>query len=168
MANTHSIEAKVYEWFQNRFPEGPQWTSPDFKCFIDAPLELRILIMMDTVEGEIATGGLPQLLWNVFFHWRRVLEDCETGYEMTGAIPQRNAVREYRALFEHHEDECRSYIERCIQEDRFEYFNEWCSYGREVMESPTERLFHTDSGVYEQRLRWLADNEDRLAEIMAA
>lgn len=123
---------------------------------------------MDKVEGEIANGGLPQLLWNVFFHWRHVLTDSESGYEIVGAMPQRDAIRGFRTLFERYEQECRNYINRSVSEREFDYFNKWCDYGYAVMESESERLFHTDSGVHEQRLDWMTKNEDRLVQAMAA
>jgi hypothetical protein len=164
---SNAIQAKVYEWFEHRYPDGPRWTSSSFDCFRDAPLELRMLVMMDKVEGEIANGGLPQLLWNVFFHWQHVLADSEAGYEIIGAISQRDAIREFRSLFERYEQECRSYIDRCISEQEFDYFNKWCDYGYTVMSSESERLFYTDSGVYEQRLDWMTRNQERLVQAMA-
>lgn len=165
--NSKAIETKVYDWFEQRYPGGPQWTSSSFHCFRDAPLEFRMLIAMDKVEAEIANGGLPQLLWNVFFHWRHVLDDSEAGYEAIGATPQRDAIREFRGLFERYEQECRSYIEPCIREQEFAYFNKWCDYGYSVMESESVRLFYTDSGVHEQRLDWMTKNEERLVQKLA-
>src|SRR5690242_10281751 len=41
VVNAASVETKIYSWFQHRYPDGPQWTSRDFGCFRDAPLELR-------------------------------------------------------------------------------------------------------------------------------
>lgn len=163
-----AIEAKVYQWFQRHYPDGPQWTSSSFDCFRDAPLELRMLVTMEKVESEIANGGLPQLLWNVFFHWRHVLADCETGYEIIGAMPQCDAVREFRARFEQYEPTCRSYINRCVSEQKFDYFNQWCDYGFTVMKAESERLFYSDSGVGELRLAWMAKHEKRLTQILVA
>lgn len=164
----NAIEARVFEWFQRHYPDGPQWTSSSFDCFRDVPLELRMVVATDKVEGEITNGGLPQLLWNVFFHWRQVLADSESGYELIGAILQRDAIREFRTLFERYEEECRSYIDRCISEQEFDYFNKWCDYGAAVMSSDSERLFYTDSGVHEQRLDWLTKHGARLVQIMEA
>jgi len=164
--NSKAIETQIYNWFEHRYPGGPQWTSSGFHCFRDAPLELRMVVAMDKVEAEIANGGLPQLLWNVFFHWRHVLDDCEAGYEAIGARAQRDSIGEFRGLFEQYEQECRSYIEPCIREQDFAYFNKWCDYGYAVMDSDSEGLFYTDSGVHKRRLIWMKKNENSLVQKM--
>ncbi len=126
-----------------------------------------MIVSMDKVEGEIANGGLPQLLWNVFFHWRHVLTDCEAGYEIIGAIPQRNAVREFRALFERHERDCRGYIDRCVSERDFSYFNKWCDHASAFLKSENERLFYPDSGIEEVRCAWMRRNEATLLQLVS-
>ncbi len=163
----NAIEDRIYAWFERHYPDGPKWTSSCFQCFRDAPLELRMVISMDKVEGEIGNGGLPQLLWNVFFHWRHVLADCEAGYEMIGALAQRAAAQEYQVLFERYEMECRRYLDRCIQEQEFSYFNQWCEYGYTVMKLESERLFYYDSGIHEERLAWLDKNRRRIESLLA-
>lgn len=162
-----AIKATIYDWFERRYPEGLQWTSSNFDCCRDAPAELRMILMMDKVEFEIANGGLPQLLWNVFFHWRLVLADSEAGYEMIGALAHSDAIRQFRMLFERHEQECRIYIERCISEGEFAHFNRWCDHGSSIMKSDREPLFYTNSGVQEQRLDWMARSEAKLAQLLS-
>ena len=165
--NSNSIEAKVCDWFQHRYPDGPQWTSRSFGCFRDAPLELRMIVSMSKVEAEITNGGLPQLLWNVFFHWRHVFADCEAGYKIIAAFPQSEAIRQFQKLFEQHEQECCNYIDRCVGEQKSGCFKEWCNYGYTIMDSDSERLFYNESGVEKQRLDWLRENEARLLQLMA-
>jgi len=165
--NAASVETKIYSWFQRRYPDGPQWTSRDFGCFRDAPLELRMIVSMDKVEGEIENGGLPQLLWNVFYHWRHVLDDCETGYGRIGAVPQRDATCRVRLLFEKYELECRGYIDNCVREQNFDFFNKWCDYGYTVMDSGDEALFSLESDIRTRRAEWLASNEAKLAHLMS-
>ncbi len=161
------IEKKIHDWFQCRYPEGPRWTSRGFDGFRDVPLELRMIVAMDKVEAEITNGGLPQLLWNVFYHWRRLLDDCQAGYGLIGAMPQREAIREFRSLFRRYELECRRYIDQCIREKEFDYFNQWCEHGYRIMNSPRERLFYHHAGVRRQRLRWLRKNETRLLGLLS-
>lgn len=77
-------EEEIYTWFNARYPGGPEWTSPDFDAYSNAPIELRMFLSMDKLEAEISNGGSPQLLWNTFYHWGKLLDDCEIGYGLIG------------------------------------------------------------------------------------
>ncbi|MBK7998688.1 MAG: DUF4375 domain-containing protein [Verrucomicrobia bacterium] len=163
-----AIEAKVHRWFRQRYPEVPDWRSKTFHCFRDVPIELRMVVVTEMLEAEITNGGLAQLMWNVFFHWRTVFADADAGYELIGASAQREALKEFRILFEHYEAECRGYIERCLETGEFDYFNQWCDFGEKAMSSESENLFWMESGLRELRLQWMASNARKLSAMMTA
>jgi hypothetical protein len=135
-----AIETRIQEWFRQRYPEGPQWRLDSFHCFRDLPIELRMIPLMDVVENEITNGGPAQLLWNVFPHWRRVLADCTMGYALIGAIPQRDAIRQFHVLFEQSEKDCRSYVELACDSGELKYFNQWYEFGEGLMDGTSEGL----------------------------
>lgn len=164
--NGSEIESAIYGWFNKQYPHSPQWTTREFDCFRDVPLELRAVIFMGTVEGEIANGGLPQLLWNTFYHWQKLFQDAEKGYELMGASLQAKAIRGFAALFKQYESECGEYVARCVRENDFKYFSKWCAAARDRLKSDREKLFYTDAGVYEERMEWLVKNEERLIQLM--
>jgi len=166
--NAKVIRARVYDWFEKRYLGGPRWTSRSYHCFRDAPLELRIIVAMDKVEAEIDNGGFPQLLWNVFYHWRHLLDDCEAGYGMIGAVRQRDAIQRLRGLFNRFENDCRRHIEEAIQAPSSGCFNKWYNYGDDAMESADEDLFfHDDDGeLQHQRNDWITKNEGLLLQRM--
>lgn len=161
-------EEGIFDWFNVRYPGGPDWTSADFDAYRNAPIELRMFISMSKLEGEIPNGGLPQLLWNTFYHWRRLLDDCETGYELIGSIPQRDAIREFRTVFEAQEAECKKYISQCIQKHDFSYFGKWCEYAAPRMDSEREKLFWTTeyAELEKKRKAWIDKNQQQLIELM--
>ena len=121
---------------------------------------------MDVVEGQITNGGSAQLLWNVFPHWRRVLDNCDTGYELVGAADQQGAIRDLRALFERFEEECRCYVDLARDNGEFNYFNQWYEIGEGLLGSERECFFYPTSGVREKRLTWLAKHEALLNSLM--
>lgn len=162
------MEAEVYKWFTKQYPKGPEWTSKKFHCYRDAPMELRMIISMDKLEAEITNGGLPQFLWNTFFHWKHVLDDCENGYDAIGAIVQRDAVREFRGICERHQRECWQYISHCTNAEDFSYFSKWCEHGKVLMKPENEELFWADSTLVARKAQWLAKNREHLLELMAS
>ena len=165
--NAKAIRVKVYDWFEKQYPGGPKWTSKSFHCFRDASLELRIIVAMDKVEAEIVNGGLPQLLWNVFYHWRHLLDDCEAGYGMLGAVRQRDAIRRFRGTFNRYEGDCLRHIEEAVQMPSSGGFDKWCNYGYAIMESEDENLFWKDAELQHQRSDWITKNEGLLLQRMA-
>jgi hypothetical protein len=149
------IEDRVYKWFGKHYPG-----NPDAECHRTVAPELRTILFTSNVEGEISNGGLPQLLWNTFHHWRAVLDDAEMGYQLFGATQHCEAIREFRALFQRYEQECRHYMEHSS-------CSEWCEYGNNVMKSQHKKLFFSDAG-YEKRQAWITANEQRLLQLVAA
>ena len=63
---------------------------------------------------EITNGGLPQFLWNVFYHWRVIADDCSFAYAAIGAQPQAEATTDVIRLLSAHESVCGEYIERVV------------------------------------------------------
>jgi len=161
-------EEAIHTWFDVRCSDGPGWTSPDFDCYHETPIELRVFVAMRKLEAEISNGGLPQLLWNTFYHWRELLNDCETAYGLMGADVQRDAIQAFRALFLVHEAECSKYVSRCIQERDFSYFDKWCKYGAPRMGSEREKLFWTAAytELETKRKIWIDQNREQLIELM--
>lgn len=162
------LESEIFVWFNSRYPDGLAWTSKDFHCFRDAQLELRAVISTDKVEFEIANGGLSQLLWNTFFHWRNLFDDCEAGYRLFQAGKQQAAIQTFRLLFEQYETECKHFIDSCIAENDFSWFNRWCERAKSSMTLEEERLFYSDSGVEELRQKWLDQNKASILSLISS
>ena len=157
---------EIYKWLDEKYPEGAIWTSSEFGCYRDAPVEIRMILSMHQLESEVANGGLPQFLWNTYYHWRKVLEDCKTGCEFIGAFEQKNAVAEFWYLCEQHEAECFKFIQSCIRDNDFSYFGKWCEHSAAALKSGRESLFWTDSGLEEKRIGWLNENRERELSLM--
>jgi hypothetical protein len=153
------IESRVYKWFAQRYPG-----NPPAECHEALPVELRAVLFTSVVEGEISNGGLAQLLWNTFHHWRAVLDDAENGYELFSAVENRDAVRAIRRIFEENEQECRDFLPTrdC---------GKWCGYANPIME-PLERKLEsfyfsfTGSGQL-SRKAWVLANEKKLHKLLA-
>lgn len=143
------ITDEIYERMSRKYPAGPAWTSSSFRGYGECPLEIRFLLSSDKLEFEVGNGGLPQFLWNTFYHWRWVLADCEAGYALIGAHRQVAAISEFRTLCEIHEDKCRKMIEECIRTNDFRLFNEWVTNASVTLRSDLEPLFFSDSGLSE-------------------
>ena len=75
-----------------------------------------------------------------------------------------DALAELRALCERDERECEAAMSLSEDEDDFSYFGEFCSRGYAKSNTDWERLFFSDSGVYEKRLEWLGENEARVRQ----
>jgi hypothetical protein len=149
------IEEQIYDWRRKHYPG-----VTDVECHRTIAPELRAVLFTSIVEGEISNGGLPQLLWNTFHHWRAVLDDAEMGYQLFGATQHCEAIRVFRTLFERYGSECRHYMEQSS-------CGEWCGYAYDLMKSQHQKLFFTDSG-YQKRKAWIAANEQRLLQLVAA
>lgn len=158
------LQNKIYDWFEQRHPDCGRWTDPEFHCYQDAPLELRVVLMTNRVEVDVANGGLPQLLWNCCFHWRIVLQDAASGYRLFGAPEHEAAIAEFQQLFERFEPACRLKVEECIRTQDFALFGEWCAFAREELSSDRESLFYEVGD--ELRMKWLRLREKDLLRLM--
>lgn len=156
----------VYRWMAKRDPEGPRWTDPSFSGYRDLPQELRFLLSSDKLEFEVQNGGLPQFLWNTFYHWRWILDDCEAGYEMIGARTQCLAIAEFRKLCEGHEKECRIWIFECVSTKDFQKFNAWMASAGDTLRSEKETLFYSDSGLQTLKEKWYAAKRVRIHQLL--
>jgi hypothetical protein len=156
----------VYRWVAKNDPEGPRWTDPSFSGYRDFPEEIRFLLSSDKLEFEVQNGGLPQFLWNVFYHFHWVLNDCEAGYEMIGAHKPSLAIPEFRKLCDAHEKECRKYIIECVNTKDFQKFNDWMVIASTTLQSEKEKLFYSDSGLHELKEQWYAANGIRIKKLL--
>src|SRR5690242_11765232 len=87
MANEQSIIEQLFRDYGEA-----RLLNRDFHGYRSAPLHLRMFFSMRVLESEIANGGLAQFLWNTFYHWRGIIEDCAYAYEAIGAKPQAAAI----------------------------------------------------------------------------
>jgi hypothetical protein len=110
----------VYEWLNQVLPNGPEWRNPKFPLFETVPFEVRFIICSDQLEFEIGNGGRPQFLWNTFFHWQKILKDCEVGYPLIGAPNQAAAIPKLRKFLE---ERCEEYIELIQKDKDFRHFS---------------------------------------------
>jgi hypothetical protein len=159
------IEA-IYHWAETKDPRGPRWTDPSFSGYREFPEEVQFLLSSDKLEFEVANGGLPQFLWNTFYHWRWVLDDCERGYEMIAAYPQRLAIPEFRKLCDDHERDCRIYIFECVSTKDFQKFNDWMASASATLQSESEKLFYSGSGLQDLKQKWFAANQSRIKKLL--
>jgi hypothetical protein len=158
------LQSKIYDWFERRYPDVGSWTNPGFHCYQDAPLELRVVLMTNRVEADLGNGGLPQLLWNCFYHWRVVLRDAAAGYRLFGAVEQEAAIVEFQRLFERSELACGARVEECVRTQDFALFSQWCVSAQPELDSPLESLFYDAADT--KRKAWLRLNEEQLLRLM--
>lgn len=133
----------------------------DFHGYRAAPLPLRMFFSMRVLESEIANGGLAQLLWNTFYHWRGILEDCAYAYRAIGAQAQVTAMSEIQGILELHEPECRAHIERAVGTRDLALFQEWYHSAERKMNLPAESLFYPSDALDALKETWIAANSDR-------
>ena len=156
----------VYRWMAKKDPEGPRWTDPSFSGYRHLPEEVRFLLSSDKLEFEIQNGGLPQFLWNTFYHWRWILDDCEGAYGMIGAHSQHLAISEFRNLCDGHEKSCRVSIFHCVSAKDFQKFNDWMASAVTTLRSDKEKLFYFDSGLQVLKEEWYAVNGARIKKLL--
>lgn len=152
----------IYRWIARIDPEGPRWTDPSFDGYRKYPKEIRFLLSSDKLEFEVQNGGLPQFLWNVFYHYHWILDDCEVGYEMIGAHAQSISISEFRKLCDNHKQECLKYINHCIDTRNFQVFNDWMEVASITLRSEKETLFYSDSDLQIIKETWYSSNSHRI------
>ena len=156
------VQDLIYNWLNRHYPEGPGWQDPDFDCYGDAPIEIKMISAFDAVEYNIGNGGWSQVLWNCFGCWRKLLEIAAEGYTLIGAPERADALRELYVLCERDEKECEKVIYTDTPSEDTEDFAEFTRRSYGVTGNDWQRLFWFDSGIYEKRLEWLAQNEARI------
>jgi len=163
-----TIADEIFEWLTSRYADNPtDWIDADFHCFEDIPKELRWLPYTEKVEFEIQNGGLPQLLWNVFYHWRVIMSTTVEGYAEMGFEMESSALRRFSDLFHAHEAKCKRYILLSARDQDFGYFSRWCSEASDELTVDDEKLFFTTSGLRERRIAWMEENRDLFVRLMA-
>lgn len=162
------LHDQVFDWFERHYPDAGHWTDPSFHCYQDAPLELRAIVMTHRVEADVSNGGLPQFLWNSFFHWRTILRDAAAGYRLFLCPAQEQAIHQFHLLFEQHEPACRELVERSIRTQDFALFGQWCQSAEATLQSDRESLFYTDvaNDPHPKRLAWLQTREKDIRTLL--
>src|SRR5688572_12074139 len=98
-----TITDEIFQWLTTRYAGDPtDWIDAEFHCFGDIPKELRWVPHTEKVEFEVQNGGLPQLLWNVFYHWRLVMTTTIEAYAVMGFATESLALRRFSDLFQAH------------------------------------------------------------------
>lgn len=134
------------------------WQDPNFDCLKKLPFLRRVVVEMYCLEGELENGGLSQLLWNTFYHWRTLLFECSQGYQVMGFSEQAAAIGDFVRLFEGFEGECGRLIEIATRTGRFELFGEWCVKHSDALISSNESCFFSDRRIDEKREQWLREH----------
>ncbi|MCX7005765.1 MAG: DUF4375 domain-containing protein [Kiritimatiellaeota bacterium] len=158
--------ADIYAWLNKKNPAGADWTSKSFSALQEFPLEIRMFLEMEKLEGEVENGGLAQFLWNTYFHWRTILKDCEKAYELIGAQPQHAVVPQIISLCGQHEADCGRYVALATKTPEGNYFQRWYDLAEEALSTDAEDLFCSHDELEGQRVRWLEQNQSHLQQLM--
>jgi hypothetical protein len=111
---------------------------------------------MRILENDVCNGGLAQFLWNFFYHWRDILEDCAYAYSVIGASAQASAIPEVIRILQEHEAACSVYIERASTTKNPAGFDVWYESAERTMDSPFDSLFCDTRTLAAKRASWLS------------
>jgi hypothetical protein len=162
------ISEEIYHRFARNIQGGAGWTDRRFSRFHGLPKEARYLLCTDVLEFEIANGGLPQLLWNTYFHWRWLLLVCEGAYSLFGADAQKRAIPEFRRLLDAHDSRCRARILESVATGKFRYFELWMEEANPTLQSEKEKLFYSGAHLQPLKEAWFVANEARIRTWLGA
>ncbi len=151
MATEQSIIDRLFHDYGD-----PRFLDRDFHGYRAAPRNTRMFFSMRVLEGEITNGGLAQFLWNVFFHWRVIADDCSYAYAAIGAEPQAAAMPEVTRLLAAHESTCGEHVARAIATKDFAEFQAWIAVGEPAMDSPVEPLFYYSDTLDALKQSWIS------------
>jgi hypothetical protein len=158
--NAEHIQDLVYNWLTEHYPDGANWMDPDFDAFADVPIEIKMISAFDALEYNIANGGWSQVLWNCYGCWRELIAIAREGYVTIGAPERASALADLQALCEEHESACEAAL--LAEDGSMNSFAEFTRRSYGAKGNDWQRLFWSDSGIYEQRLAWLEQNEHRV------
>jgi len=160
------VVEEVEQWFGRKYPNA-DWRSRKFDCFSNVPTALRMFPMMGHLEAEIVNGGLAQFLWNTFFHWERVLSECEQAYQTIGALRHAIAIPVLRTRILENVDACRRHVEKAIQHQDPDEFERWYDNAEQTMSIPEEESFSDTDDLDAYRSKWAACNAALLRRLMS-
>lgn len=158
--NGEELQGQIYSWLEQHYPEGPRWMDPEFDALGETAIEIKMISAFDAIEANLANGGWAQVLWNCFGSWRKLIGIAEEGYALIGAQEQVVALGQLRDLCERNADECAQAM--ALEDGSMERFAEFTSRSYGETGNNWERLFFDDSGLYELRLAWLENNQERV------
>lgn len=138
----------------------PDFRRRDFSCYSELPLPWRMPIMTNVLEAEVTNGGLAQFLWNVFFHYRAILDCAKTGYELIGATDRAAVVARCGDICGRYEAQCRPLVEAALRDQATEPFQRWYAGAEEQMSVDGEELLDPESGIVEIKGRWILKHLD--------
>ena len=156
------IEAMIYDWLNDKYPDGPVWFDDESQLDNSPPLEIRMIYPFNVIEYNIGNGGWAQFLWNCVGNWRALIATAEAGYELMGAPEQVEALKILRTLCENNEAQCLAALEQ--EDGSMETFADYTTQSYLSKGNDWEQLFWTE--IYEKRLRWLEANEARIRSIL--
>ena len=139
----------------------PRFREINFHGYSAAPRHTRMFFSMRVFENEIENGGLAQFLWNVFFHWRAVTEDCSFGYAAIGAEKQAAAMPEIIRLLEAHETMCGQYVARAMDTKDAAHFQTWYAAGERAMNTTLEELFYSNENLDILKQAWISSHQSK-------
>lgn len=133
----------------------PELRSANFHAYMAAPRELRMFFAMRLLESEIANGGLAQFLWNAYYHWKPLCDDCSFGYSLIGADVQAAAMPTLIKALSDIEQDCGSFVIKAVANPQRNVFSEWYEVGEVALHLPEENLFLDHDGLAKMKERWL-------------
>ena len=159
------MEDLIYDYLKLKYPEGPKWRDPSFKCFDEEPIELRMIVALNAFEYHVGNGGWSQLLWNCFATWRVIVDVAEEGYRITESHPQAEAIPRLRHLLENKEEEFGRLIQKAKGVDDLSWVKDVPDQSHDEPDIDWRSTFGCDS-IYERRDAWLEKNEERIRSLM--
>lgn len=155
----------IYDALRKRGALEGCWKDPDFHCFSQYPLVVRIAPVVTAIESQASNGGFPQLLWNTFAHWWELIEDGIAAYGTLGLDQQSGALRQVRTTLEKLEPVCLVRIQEYAITRDFGQFGEWMKEAAPHFPPQTTALFFHDSARDRIKGRFLRAH---LREILSA
>lgn len=173
MTSGDRIENLIYDWLERNYPDGPSCYDPAFYCDLDLAIEIKMIPVFDAIECNLSNGGWAQFLWNCFECWRLFIDTAQEGYLLIGAREQSQALQQLRLLCERDEAECKAILLRSEEEDYgltedIPYFAEFTKRSYACRGNKWEELFWSESGIYQKRCAWLAENEARVRRTLGS
>jgi hypothetical protein len=160
---------ELYTWIERRYADqGCNWSDPTFHCFEGLPDLLRWIYATDVVEVEIENGGPAQLLWNTFYHWRTLLGWAREGYLAMGFTTEAAAIAFYETLFSRFADECKRLIRETVPDGGIRDFHYFMAECGAQMDTESDKLFYSQSGLFDRKRAWADANRVTLMGLMDA
>ena len=157
MTTGETVQDLIYEWLFAHYPDGPRWIDPDFDAYRNVPIEIGMISAFDAIESNMSNGGWAQVLWNCYGCWREMISIAKQGYALIEATDQVLALDELQRICELNAGDCAAAMS--VEDGTTRNFGEFTARSYGVTGLDWQARFYDQSGIYEKRLAWLANNE---------